>query len=189
MGLYIFYALQPNTNLDADNIIGNIAGIDVRQRHCLLWFSFLTGTHYNVTNFLYGFLGATDKVKAFKCLIPIIQVYLLIYLITYSQFFDEAVSLFLAGIGLYLTYVAGFLNMASTADIPFPYHYADPYIFLVILYLDSNKILPRETLLILYAIQFTIILIKYLYFMYRMVKQLTEFLKIYFLRVKPYKTK
>ena len=43
-------------------------------------FSFITGLHYNLTNIYYGYIGTPDKTRALKCLVPYIQVYLLVFI-------------------------------------------------------------------------------------------------------------
>ena len=53
---------------------------------------------------------------------------MLIYLATFSRFYDTAPLLFYAGLGLFQTYVAGLLNIASTAQISFPYLYWEPLV-------------------------------------------------------------
>jgi hypothetical protein len=36
----------------------------------IMLFSFVSGTFYNATNIYCGFIGAKDKLRALKCLIP-----------------------------------------------------------------------------------------------------------------------
>jgi hypothetical protein len=78
-------------------------------------FSFVTGAVYNFTNIYHGFAGAKRKSAAAKALLPYLQLYLLIYLSSFSRFFQSSVLLFFAGLGLFQTYVAGLLNISSTA--------------------------------------------------------------------------
>jgi hypothetical protein len=93
--------------------------------------------------------------------------------------------LFFAGVGIYQTYVTGYLNIASTANIKFACNYIDPYIFLALLVLDINRLIPTQHIGILYAILGATVLIKYLIFMTSVVRQLTKFLGINLLTVKP----
>ena len=101
-------------------------------------FSFVTGIYYNIDNIVQGFIGAKDKKKAFECLVPYLQVYALIILASYSRFYDRAPLLFYAGLGLFQTYVAGLLNIASTAQISFPYIYWEPLVYAAILIADAS---------------------------------------------------
>jgi hypothetical protein len=78
-------------------------------------FSFFSGIYYNLENIYAGWVAAKDKSKAFKCLVPYLQVYALIYMAGFSRFYDKAPLLFFAGLGLFQTYVAGLLNISSTA--------------------------------------------------------------------------
>jgi len=103
---------------------------------------------------------------------------------TYSQFFDKAPLLFFAGLGLFQTYVTGLLNIASTACIPFPVHYIEPYIFLVLLFLDRYRMVQPSLIAAGYTLIVVFILIEYLLFLYGMVTTLTKYLGIRFLRVK-----
>jgi hypothetical protein len=75
----------------------------------------MTGIQYNFTNIFHGFMGAKSKVDAMKKLFPYIQIYVLTLLSGYSQFFNQYCVLFLVSLGIFQTYIAGLLNIASTA--------------------------------------------------------------------------
>jgi hypothetical protein len=68
-----------------------------------------------VDNIIQGWIGAKDKSKAFLALFPYLQLYVLIFFSSYSRFYSRGALLFFAGLGLYQTYVAGLLNISSTA--------------------------------------------------------------------------
>lgn len=134
-----------------------------------MWGSFIIGIQYNLTNIYNGWMGAKDNMTALKALFPYIQIYVLIYFTFYSQFIKEGVLLFFMGLGLFQTYIAGLLNISSTAGIPFPCHYIEPYLYLGVLYLDYNRILAPKILISCYSLIFLFIFIKYCLFLYSMV--------------------
>lgn len=101
-------------DLHSSNIV-ELFGYKLSSALLILWFSCVTGYYYNFENILAGFMAAESKIKAIKALIPYIQIYVLIYVSTYSQFYESCALLFYAGLGLFQTYVAGLLNIASTA--------------------------------------------------------------------------
>lgn len=118
------------------------------------------------------------------CLTPYLTVYALVYLTSFSQFFDQAVFLFIAGIGFFQTYVTAYLNIASTANIAFPTFYIEPYLYVSIIAMDAFRLLESQHLIVLYCILAATVLIKYLLVMASLVSQLTKFLNINFLTVK-----
>jgi hypothetical protein len=118
-------------------IIVDLFGYQTNASFLIAMFSFLTGIYYNLDNIVQGYLGAKDKSKAFQCLVPYIQVYVLIYLMSFSRFYYSSSLLFFAGLGLFQTYVAGLLNIASTAEIAFPYLYWEPFVAALILIADA----------------------------------------------------
>ena len=109
----------------------------------------------------------------------------MIYLASYSRFYDRAPLLFYAGLGLFQTYVAGLLNIASTAQISFQYLYWEPVAYAALLIADaSGAIQCNCTLIWLYAGLVAIVFVKYSLFMYSMITQLTKYLGIKLLKVK-----
>ena len=57
----------------APNSIGIFETIIYEQydlRDIIIWFSFVNGVHYNLTNLYYAFSGAQDKLMALKYMIP-----------------------------------------------------------------------------------------------------------------------
>ena len=151
----------------------------------IMIFSFITGIYYNLNNIFHGFMGAQDKKKAFLCLVPYLQVYLLIWLGTYSRFYESATLLFFAGLGLFQTYVAGLLNISSTAKIDFPFFYWEPIVYMIVLYLDATRIIQSDLVLIgIYVAIVLVVFVKYCYFLDSMIRQLTKYLGIKLLKVK-----
>ena len=150
-----------------------------------MWFTFISGTYYNLNNIYAGFMGAKDKTKALKCLVPYIQVYILIWAGSYSRFYDSVPLLFFAGLGLFQTYVAGLLNIASTAQIDFPYLYWEPIVYGILLYLDASRIIQSSTILMFAYIGLVLyIFSKYCLFLESMIRQLTRYLGIKLLKVR-----
>ena len=115
---------------------------------------------------------------------------MLIYTSYYSRFFSQATLLFFLGLGLYQTYVAGLLNISSTAQIAFPWFYWEPIAYALILIADATYLIKDSNLVIaLYAGLTLIVFIKYMLFMDSVVSQLTKYLGIRFLRVRDKTTK
>ena len=108
-----------HTVILCSNNIVSLFGFKTNFNQLITTFVLLTGIHYNLTNIYEGFIGAKSKSDALKKLFPYIQIYALTILSTYSQFFHQYVVLFLVGLGLFQTYIAGLLNIASTASIDF----------------------------------------------------------------------
>ncbi len=81
--------------------------------------------------------------------------------------------------------MAGLLNISSTAQIAFPWFYWEPIAYMVILVTDATyMILDSKVVIALYAGLTLIVFVKYMFFMNSVVKQLTKYLGIRFLRVK-----
>ena len=158
--------------------------MDITPNDMVCLFVFLSGAHYNLTNIYEGIAGAKSKVDALKKLFPYIQIYVLAYLTSYSQFFQTAVLLFFGGLGLFQTYVAGLLNISSTSGIDFQYLYFEPVVYLAILYLDVNGLAKPNVLIGAYALLTSVIFAKYCLFLHSIIKQLTEYLNISLLKVK-----
>lgn len=148
-------------------------------------FSFITGLYYNLNNIYSGFMGASNKLKALQCLVPYLQVYVLIYAQSFSRFYNQAPLLFFAGLGLFQTYVAGLLNISSTAQVDFPYLYWEPLVYGAIIYADATRLIASSNVIVgLYAGLVLFIFIKYSLFLNSMISQLTKYLGIKLLRVK-----
>lgn len=170
---------------DLHHIPIEIGGFKTTSSELIMWFSFITGIYYNLNNIYEGYKGAKDKVKAIKCLVPYIQVYFLIYLASFSRFYGQAPMLFFAGLGLFQTYVAGLLNISSTAQIDFPFFYWEPVAYAAILYCDyTSLIASTPALVVLYTGLALVVFVKYSYFLQSMITQLTKFLGIKLLTVK-----
>ena len=110
---------------------------------------------------------------------------MLIYLGSFSRFYADAPLLFFLGLGLFQTYVAGLLNISSTAQIKFQYLYWEPVAYAGILYLDRSRAVESSaTLVALYGLLAATILVKYGLFLRSVIEQLTRHLGISLLWVK-----
>ena len=123
------------------------------------------------------------------CFIPYLQFGLMMYFSSFSRFFVGGPFYFIAMNGLFLTYVTGHFNLNSTAGMKFDWFYVWPLIYFTLLALDSFGVFDDKVCMIMYRV-YTIMLLKnYLAFMRSVVEQLTSYLSISFLKVKPVKAK
>ena len=154
-------------------------------------FAALSGFHYNLTNLFAGLSAAQDKIYAIGCMLPYAQFFLMLYCSSVSRFWPQYPYYFLCMNGLYLTYVTGIFNLNSTASMRFNYLFAEPIVYLLIVYLDYTLAISTETnqlVLGLYAAFVLSTFIKYIIFMRSVVNQLTKHLNIPFIRVKEKKS-
>ena len=181
---YLISFFSPLSNQVLQQPFLAISGYDLSIAQLILWFSFLSGVYYNLSNILAGFLGASSKQRAFLALVPYLQVYLLIYVSTFSQFYKQYPLLFYAGLGLFQTYVAGLLNIASTAQIKFPWFYWEPLVYAGLIWADYTRIMGGDKVAIGYGLLVAVVMVKYVAFLWSMITQLTKHLGIHLLRVK-----
>ncbi|CDW77934.1 UNKNOWN [Stylonychia lemnae] len=159
-------------------------GFQMNVVKIILYGSFISGLHYNLTNIYFGFNGAPTTERAIQAIYPYVQLYFMAYLQQYSQFYTKMPMIFYAGLGIYQTYVAGLLNISSTAEIPFQYHYWEAYTYIVLILIDFNRLLPAQFLVGGYIFLVIVISIKYGLFLYSIITQLTSYLGIKLLKVK-----
>jgi hypothetical protein len=67
---------------------------------------------------------------------PILHLYFIIYLSSISPFFKTHAFYIMAGMGLYMTYITGILNVCTCAGLSYQYFYYEPWIFKIILVMD-----------------------------------------------------
>ena len=91
--------------------------------------------------------------------------------------------------GLFLLYVNAIYNLSSTAGMQFDWLYVEPYVFALIVYLDYARVFENQQAALFYLAYGTWITVKYLIFMHSMVDQITSYLQISFLKVKPFSPK
>lgn len=153
-------------------------------------FTFLTGFYYNFDNLYAGFKASPSKSRAIACLVPYFQVYILVYASGFSRFYGHAPLLFFAGLGLFQTYVAGLLNISSTAKVAFPWLHWEPIVYALIIFVDATRIIKDDKVVIaLYGGLTLIVFVKYTLFLRSMITQLTSYLGIKLLKVKDKTTK
>jgi len=131
-----------------------------------------------------GLTSSKDKLYALFCALPFFQLYLCLYLATYSQFWSQYCALFLAGLGNWLTHATGHLNLMSSSKSKYHPTFADPFIFCAILYADNRRMLPPEQLVAAYLTLIATRTVLYVLFMRSMVIQICDYCQIPFIRVK-----
>ena len=147
----------------------------------------MCGLHYNLTNLFAGLSAAKDKVYAIGCMLPYAQFFLMLCCSSVSRFWLQYPYYFLCMNGLYLTYVTAIFNLNSTANMRYNYLFAEPIVYMVIVYLDYTLPTSTESNQLVLGLYVTFVLstfIKYIIFMRSVVNQLTQHLDIPFIRVK-----
>ena len=115
--------------------------------------TFLLSVQYNISNFYLGFTAAQDKMYALCCMLPFFYICGILYLASkYSQFWKDYVALFMFGAGMLITNMTGNLNLKSSAKVRYNPFYPDPFIFLVILYFDYNRLADTNILVSAYIL-------------------------------------
>jgi hypothetical protein len=136
-----------NFFFEASNGIMNVpvpllASIDILGRpvtvgDCIILFTFLTGLHFNLTNLVYGWMGAKDKTYAFTTLLPYMCFFVMLTSASYSRYWKSYTYLFVVMNGLFLTYVTAHLNVMTMAGRKFSPWFYEPVLFCVIVYADA----------------------------------------------------
>lgn len=118
-------------------------------------------------------------------MVPYFQLNLMIYLASvYSQFWEEYPLLFIFYIGVLITNMTGNLNVKGCAGMKFNPIYADPFLFVGILWLDYNQVFKRDTIAGLYIWLCVQRLVLYFSFLSSVISQLCTYLNIPFLQTK-----
>lgn len=99
--------------------------------------------------------------------------------------FQEYPLVFMAGIGMLLTFMTGHLNLSSTADLKFNGIFSEYFVFPILVYLEVQKLATRDLMIKLYLLLFTTVVYQYYRFMKCLCIELCEFLNIRLLKVKP----
>lgn len=189
--LYCIYLSSQGETLESTRFsvplpaaLGLGASFETSPKDIILYGACISGLHWTTENYIRGFLAAKDKFYAIGCLLPYICFNVMLVCSQYSRFFSTAPICFIVMSGLYLTYVTAFFNLNSTARMSFDYVYFWPVYYLLVIYGDKSGILNDDYCVLSYSL-FTIgLLIAYLNFMWCVVSQLTNHLKISFLFVK-----
>lgn len=156
----------------------------VQYRDIVIGFSALTGLHYNLENIVVSLLQTREKGYALCCLIPYAQFFLMLFFSSYSSLFKEYTIYFLLLCGVYNTWVTGIFNLNSTARAKFNWIFVEPFVYLFIVFLDASGSLSRQQAISAYTSFFLVTLGRYLVFMGNIVRQITAFMGLRFLRVK-----
>lgn len=160
--LFAFFAEKANAVLEEEIDVG---GFTFDGKQFLIFFSLVTGVHFNLENMYHGFVAAENKKYALICCLPYAQFFGMLFISSYSQFFKQYVFWFVVVNGLFLTYVTGIFNLNSTAQMKFNYFFLDPILYASLIYVDAQKLVNRETLSLLYLVYSAQLLLKYLLFM------------------------
>lgn len=153
--------------------------------HIIALATSLLSFQYNLSQLWYGYEAAKDKFHALICMLPYFQLNLMIYLASkYSQFWDEYPLLFIFYIGVLITNMTGNLNVKGCAGMKYNPIYADPFLFVIILYLDHTRSLSRDTIGGLYIWLCVQRLVLYFSFLSSVISQLCVYLDIPFLMTK-----
>lgn len=187
MGVILFLGTHEKTN---DCIwteytwFEDIFPFKITLRELIIFGSAISGIQWTTENFVRGWWNAPNKAHATLCLIPYVQFFAMMFCSHYSRFFATHTFFFVVMNGLFLTYVTGNLNLNSTAGMKFNWRYTDPFVYLAIVYCDSQRLVADDIAAGMYACYTLQLLVKYLCFMGSVVRQLTGYLGISFLRVK-----
>jgi hypothetical protein len=151
-------------------------------------FALISGMVYCHGNVVVGFLAAKNKLEALIIMQHYFHLHFaLVIAYKFSPLFLEAPALFLLGIGMWMTYCCSYLNISSTSKCRFDPVFYDPFIFFAFVALENQQVLPKEVMIGLYSVQAVLIVIKYMRFIAYIINQLTEYLDIKLLWVKPVK--
>jgi hypothetical protein len=94
------------------------------------------------------------------------------------------------GVGMLITNITGNLNLKSSAKMRLNPYYLDPFVFIIILILDANRLVESDYLKLAYMSILTNRFYQYVFFIRGMIEQICDYMDIPFLRVKQdYKSK
>jgi phosphatidylglycerophosphate synthase len=164
--------------------------LGVTARDIVVGGSLLTGLHYNLENIVYGYLAAKDKAYAAKCLVPYAQFVAMLWCSQWSRFWAANALRFIVVCGLFLLYANAIFNLNTMAGMRFTWLFFEPLLFVVLAAVDGAAWVSDRQAALLYAAFTMWLLVKYLLFMWAVVDQITTFMGLRFLKVKPvHKTK
>ena len=89
--------------------------------------------------------------------------------------------------GLFLLYANAIFNLSTTASMKYTWFFFEPILFVVLTWVDGALWLTNGQASLLYVAFTMWIAVKYLLFMAAVVDQITTFMGLRFLHVKPYK--
>jgi hypothetical protein len=83
----------------------------------------------------------------------------------FSQLFLDHAALMMLGMGIYMTYITGTLNVYTVSGMEFPCFFIEPCVYSVFLILDISHVVSFNTVAMIYVVLLTIIVVKYIMFM------------------------
>ena len=105
----------------------------------------------------------------------------------YSQFWEKHALRFIVICGIFLLYASGVLNLSTTASMRFNWLFFEPFVFMALTLIDNQGMLSAQQAGLLYLALTMWLVVKYLLFMGAVVDQITSFMGLRFLQVKPKK--
>jgi hypothetical protein len=103
----------------------------------------------------------------------------------YSQFWEKHALRFIVICGIFLLYASGVLNLSTTASMRFNWLFFEPFVFMALTFIDNQGMLSAQQAGLLYLALTMWLVVKYLLFMGAVVDQITSFMGLRFLHVKP----
>ena len=120
MAVTLFAGLAPGTNSYFFTQIDiPVINYTTNYRDVVIFFSCVSGLHYNLENIIRAFMESKEKLYAIGCLIPYAEFFVMMYFSSYSRFFSHNVFFYICMNGLFLLYVNGIYNLNSTAGMKF----------------------------------------------------------------------
>jgi phosphatidylglycerophosphate synthase len=148
-------------------------------------FAFSSGFFYNTMNIGVAFFEAKEPGYALGCMVPYAQFLAMMFYSSYSQLYKDYCALFVVLCGFYLTWVTAIFNLNSTANAKFNWVFFEPCFYLAFVYCDHLRIFDRNLASLAYVSFFCVTLVRYLVLMTNIVNQITAFMGLRFLKVKP----
>jgi len=118
---------------------------------------------------------------------PYAQFVVMLWCSQWSRFFNDHALRFVVMGGLFLLYANAIFNLSTTASMKYTWFFFEPYLFVVLTWVDGALWLTDGQASLLYVAFTMWIAVKYLLFMAAVVDQITTFMGLRFLHVKPYK--
>ena len=118
MAVTLWCALSPGTNgFFLSQFTLPFIGYQTNYRDIIIFFSFVSGVHYNLENIFRALYEVKNRGYALGCLLPYFQFFIMMFCSSYSRYFTEYVFVFICMNGLFLLYVNGIYNLSSTAGM------------------------------------------------------------------------
>ena len=107
----------------------------------IIMLCFLSGMQYNIDNLYHGYKNAKDKKYALQIIAPYAQFLLMMYVSSFSRFYETRALRFIFISGLFCLYANCYLNLCTMCLKRFDWVYLEPYVFFGIVALDYNRVI------------------------------------------------